>query len=457
MRHERPESRPANLELWAGAALLVLFLLLCVERYVQQQGRSVVPEVNLLEELSRAEFIEDEPLPADADWPQWRGLRRDGVAPGEGLLTTWPSDGPPRLWEASVGPAYSSFAIAGGRAYTLQRDGDREELLCFDAAAGKLLWSEGYHQPIPKGTSIAYGEHPRSTPTVADGLVYSVGILGRFQCRDALSGELKWEHGLLDKYGAPVLQWGTSFSPLVEGDLVITTPGGPGASVAFDRRTGREVWKALSDKAGYSSPIAVTLDGERLVIVFTGEAVVGLTAAEGRPCFRYPWATTADVNAATPIAFRTRVGDVERLYLFITSGYNKGCGLFNIRGKADDYRVKLVYASDRMCCHFSTPVRSGDHVYGFNETQLTCLDLRTGKVRWKESGFRKGSLIRAGGSLIVLGEEGRLALVEANPEKFHELATARVFSSRCWTLPAMAQGRLFLRDEEKAVCLKLGK
>jgi outer membrane protein assembly factor BamB len=453
--------RFVTLQLWAGILLLAAFAVLCVERFLHARGRhEMTADVDLRDELSRAEFL-DNPLPADADWPQWRGLHRDGVAPGNNLLTAWPAGGPKQLWEAEVGRAYSSFAVADGRVYTMERNGEREEIVCLEPRTGKVLWREGYEQPdVPERQ---YGPQPRSTPAVADGLVYSVGVRGRFQCRDASTGELQWEHDLVGEYGAPVPKWGMAFSPLVDGDLVFATPGGSNASViAFDRKTGRLAWKAFSDKPGYSSPIAVTLDGERLVVTLTGESLLGLTATEGSPRFRFLWQEkTADVNAATPLAFRTRLGDVERLYLFISSGYDKGCALLNIRKEGSVFKVEQIYANNRMRCHFSSPVRYGDHVYGFDEVYLTCMDLRTGEVRWRDSKFVKGSLILAGDHLLVLGERGNLAAVKATPDAFEmKSEVRRLFSgnaSRCWTAPALAHGLLFARNEDRTICLDLHK
>jgi hypothetical protein len=184
-----------------------------------------------------------------------------------------------------------------------------------------------------------------------------------------------------------------------------------------------------------------------------------VAAADGRPLWRFAWPTDYGVNAATPLTFQARKGDEVLNYVFISSGYNKGCALLKIEGDgATGFRARRVYEGNQMCNHFASPVRHRDHFYGLNESKLTCMDVRTGRVKWEESGFQKGSLLLVDGYLLVLGEYGKLALVEATPEEYREKASARVLNSRrCWTMPALADGQLYLRDKAKVLCLKMRK
>jgi outer membrane protein assembly factor BamB len=255
-------------------------------------------------------------------------------------------------------------------------------------------------------------------------------------------------------------KWGYSFSPLVEDGLVYTIPGGSGEHclAAFHATTGKLAWASQDDPAGYSSPIAVTFGGVRQVVFFTGRRLLGVTPKEGKLLWEYPWETRFEVNAATPLPIRARSKDARDDYLFISSGYGKGCALVRIVKERGKFEAKRVYESNVLCCHFSSPVLHGDHVYGLDETRdLTCLNVRTGKVRWRKRGFRKGSLIRVNDHLIVLAEDGTLALVECDPERSREVARARPFTDRCWTLPVLADGRLFLRDQKEILCLDLSQ
>jgi outer membrane protein assembly factor BamB len=434
--------------------LLIFFIALVAYQKFYANRVLFFGDQSLQEELEAARLLDDPA--AGPGWPQWRGPRRDGVAFSADFLTDWPADCPARLWQVDGAEGYSSFAVVDGRAYTMLREGGQEVVLCLDAADGKEVWRFPYDCRYSSG----YGSGPRSTPSVDGGRVYTVGATGVFHCLDAARGEKLWRHDLLSEFNAPPQQWGIAFSPLVEGDLVYTTPGGPNGNslAAFDKKTGALVWKALDDAGGYSSPIGMTVDGVRQIVYFTGDAAVGVAPDTGALYWRYPWPTDFKVNAATPIILRARQGERELDYVFISSGYGKGCALLKIHldGKGG-FEAKRVYESNQLCSHFSSPVRHGDYVYGFNEAKLTCMELRTGEVKWQQSGFNKGSLVVVGDYLIVLGEQGKLALAEATPQGYRALAASRPFQGRCWTVPVLADGKLFLRDEQQILCLDVKK
>ncbi len=350
------------------------------------------------------------------------------------------------------GEGYSACTVGGGRLYTLLQNEDKEIVRCLDAATGAEKWRYSYAPAYLNGN----GNGPRSTPTLDGDRLYTVGATGIFHCLDAATGQPVWDkpHDLLAEFGAPNLQWGVSFSPLVDGDLVFTNPGGPNGNslAAFDKQTGQLRWKSESDPAGYSSPIAVQTGDLRQIIFFTGDSVLGVTAADGKLLWRYPWETSFKVNAATPLAFRTSTAD----YVFISSGYAKGCALLKLVPDGQGgCAASPVYTSNHLCSHFSSPVRVGPHVYGFNEADLVCMDLRTGALKWTKRGFHKGSLLRVNNNLLVLGEYGKLALVEATPEEYREKASFKPFSQRTWTMPVVAGGKLYLRDEQKIACFDL--
>ncbi|HZT82064.1 MAG TPA: PQQ-binding-like beta-propeller repeat protein [Gemmataceae bacterium] len=420
------------------------------------------PDADLLAELQGANFLEDTAPPAlPGPWPQWRGPRRDGVSPETVRATAWPEDGPPVLWEKTrqkgeIGDGYSSLAVAGGRVCTLTQLDDEEAVVCWQADTGKELWRRRYAANYRND----YGDGPRSTPAVDGDRVYTVGGTGMFHCLDAETGAVKWSHDLLTEFNASNLRWGVSFSPLIEGDLVLTNPGGPNGKsvVAFDKHTGKVAWSALDDPAGYSSPVAIGEGDTRQVVFFTGKRLVGLSPRDGKLLWDFPWETSHEVNAATPVAVRAKVGGQEVHYLFISSGYGKGCALVKVWPAAkDSWQARRVYEGNQMLNHFSSCVRWKDQVYGFSDPGvLTCLDLRTGKVLWTEKGFKKGSLLAADGYLILLGENGKLALAEATPEGYREKALCSPMGRKCWVMPVLANGRLYLRDEDKVVCLDLG-
>jgi hypothetical protein len=214
--------------------------------------------------------------------------------------------------------------------------------------------------------------------------------------------------------------------------------------------TGKVRWKALDDPAGYSSPVISTAAGVRQVVCLTGTELVGLDPRTGEVYWRFPWETKFEVNASTPI--------IRGDYVFISSGYGKGCALVKVVKKGKGLAAERVYANNLMRNHFSSSVFHDDHVYGFDEGFLVCMPFRKGRKRdWKERKFSRGTLLVAGDRLIVLGEGGELALVEPTPDEYREKAIFKVTDTRCWTVPALAHGRLYVRDEQRILCLNLRK
>ncbi len=394
-------------------------------------------------------------------WSQWRGPRRDGVSDETGLLTSWPEGGPRILWRRPIGGGYSSCAIVNGRLYTMDRIGSDERVLCFDAESGKELWV--YRYPANYG-NIEYGAGPRATPTVHEGRVYTVGAAGLFACLEAepKDGQAKvlWQRHLVEQLNGDKPRWGFACSPLIEGDLVIVQPGGSkGAVAAFHRESGNLAWRALSDDSGYSSPVAATAAGVRQIICFTGEGLAGLRPADGAKLWYFPWPTDFQANIATPIV----AGD----YVFISSSYQAGCALLRLLPDGDGVKVEPVFVRRNkiMRNHHSTCVLHEGHLYGFDSSGLDlnaflkCLDFRSLEEKWNAGrDLSKGTLICADRHLIVLTERGSLALVEATPDEYRKKGELKLFEgSQIWALPALANGRLYLRDDNELVCVDLRK
>ncbi len=433
--------------------LLVVVLLVLVGIQVYNRFFLYERDEERIRKLQEAGIKNEHPAATTSqDWPQWRGLYRDGIASGEGLLTAWPEDllSTRQRWEVSVGDGYSSIAVADGRVYTTYQEGQREMVACWDAETGKELWKFAYDSHYDSRE----GSGPRSTPTVDGDRVYTVGGAGVMHCLEAKTGKKLWEKDLLKEFKANNLQWGVSFSPLIEGDLVLTNPGGPGgySIVALDKLTGEVRWHSQDDVAGYSSPVISTACGVRQVLFFTGSALVSLNPKDGKLYWRYPWRTNYECNVATPIALDN--------YVFISSGYGKGCALVEVEKQGDgSLQARKVYHSRVMRNHMATCVFHAGHLYGFNEGSLTCIQFASGERCWEEAKFGKGSLLLAGNNLIVLGDNGTLALVEASPEGFHEKGSCQVFDgsnkNRCWSMPVLANGRLYVRDMKRLLCIDL--
>jgi outer membrane protein assembly factor BamB len=388
--------------------------------------------------LGLAAFITTSAL-AD-DWPQWRGMNRDGVSHEKGWASQWPTEGPKQLWKAAVGVGYSSMSVANGRLFTMGNVSEVDNVYCLDAKTGKEIWKHSY--PCSSKDPNGY-PGPRCTPTVDGDFVYTVSRDGQLFCLAVADGKVVWQKDYKKDYGGKVPQWGFSTSPLVEGSMLIIEAGGPGASmVALDKKTGKEIWKAGDDKAGYSSPIAFTWKGDREIALFTASGIVARKANDGQELWRHDWKTSYDVNAATPIVSEDK--------MFISSGYNTGCALLQFSVKPP----KVVWQNKAMRNHVNSSVLHEGFLYGFDEKDLKCLDFKTGEVKWSEGSFGKGSVILADGKLIIYSDNGRLATAEANPAGYKEISSAQVLGGKTtWSLPVLADGNIFCRSLENLIAL----
>lgn len=387
-----------------------------------------------------------------ADWPQWLGPRRDGSSTEK--VAPWRSP-PSVLWKIAVGEGHSSPVVAGGKVYlfTKQRDNSDEVIETFDAVSGKPLWSKSYDRGPFKSL---FGNGPRGTPTVAGGKIYTFGITGILSCLDANNGERLWQVDTLKQYGAKNLFFGMSCSPIVEGNLVIVSVGAKGASlVAFNKDTGEEAWKSLDDAASYASPIAIGENGERRLVFLTGKRLVAVSPKDAMLSWEFPLVDKLAESSTTPVL----AGHV----LFASSITYGGVGL-KLESPAK-LGEKLWHDQD-LTCYFSTPIAIGKELYIvtgtkppalFNQATLHCLDLATGKKLWtgRKVGSYHAALLRTGDDkLLLLEEAGNLVLLEPNPKEYRELARAKICGNT-WAHPALADGRLYVRDDKELICVEL--
>lgn len=387
-----------------------------------------------------------------ADWPQFLGPNRDGVSTETGLLDTWPREGPPVVWEKNAGEGFSSPVVVGERVILFHRLGDQEVIECLSANKGQTLWKHVY--PTAYDDQYGKGNGPRSTPVVADDKVYTLGAEAILTCVTLEKGEKVWQRPLAKDYRLKDSFFGVGTSPIVEGNVLAINLGAEGAGiVAFDKNTGKEVWKATEHEASYASPVAANLSGKRRLVFFTREGLVGIDPANGTVAFSKPWRARlfTSVNAASPLV----VDD----HIFLTSSYNTGAILLKM---TDDNLEEVWKGDEAISCHFNTPVYHDGFLYGIDGRQETgtefrCVEWKTGKVRWGKETLHCASLLRVGDRLIALSEHGELALLKCNPDRYEELARATVLTRPCRAHLALANGRLYARDDKKLVCWKVVK
>jgi len=376
------------------------------------------------------------------DWPQFLGPARNGVSPETVNWTAAPST----LWRKDAGEGFAGPVVSAGKVIFFYRSNGKEIVDCLDANSGTKLWS--YDYPTTYRDDFGFDEGPRSSPAVADGAVFTFGAQGVLTALDFSTGKKLWSVPTGAKKG----WFGNAGAPLVEAGKVLINVGVPGSGiVAFDAKTGAIAWKATSDEAGYSSPTVATIAGARHAFFFTRAGLVDLDPSNGQVRFSFPFRSraSASVNAATPLVVGNQV--------FLSASYGTGAALLEVNGS--EYK-KIWSNDDSMSNHYSTCVYRDGFLYGFHGRQeegqaLRSVQLRTGKIMWDVEGYGAGTVTLAGDRLLILRDGGELVLAPAQPDAFRPTAKASILSKVTRSYPALANGKLYARDEKTLVCVRL--
>ncbi|MBX7071830.1 MAG: PQQ-binding-like beta-propeller repeat protein [Pirellulales bacterium] len=412
------------------------------------------------------------------EWPGWRGPVGRGVAEQFPRAWQWPRQAPALVWEQPTGDGWSSPVVADGRVFVTDRQGDKERLLAFDADRGKRLWvveNRVDFEPHPVGRK--HGNGPKSTPVVADGKVYSLGIAGYLQCVDAANGKRLWQHDLPAEFSESVpLADGRAYvdgtrsvvvpttagqggrAPLfgytgsllaIDGKIVLSVGGERGGTVmAFDAPTGKVVWQALREHVSYSSPVAAMLAGVEQVVVMTGPRVVGLRLADGKLLWSHPFQIQYDESISTPA-----IADD----LVLVTGDGKPLTGLRIATAGEGQQASVAWDNVDLTSYLSSMLVHEGHVYGMaDDGQFACVRLSDGKTLWQggDHGYY-ASPVLAGDRLLALNEEGSVALLAANPARYAELGQWKLAAGATWTMPAIAGGRIFVRSADRLACFDL--
>jgi outer membrane protein assembly factor BamB len=401
-----------------------------------------------------------------SDWPFIRGPLGDGSSP-EKISKRWPDSGPKAIWRVPSERGFSSFAVSGGQAFTIeQRDVEgvsQEVVVARHADTGKEVWLKALGAAKFDGGGDAGtgdnkgGDGPRSSPTVDGGRVYVTTGKLALVCLAAQSGEELWRHDLLKEFAGRNIQWQNAASPLVEGDLVLVAGGGAGESLlAFNKTDGRVAWKAFDETMTHATPTAATIHGQRQVIFFVKSGLLAVEPSSGRELWRYAFPFRIS-TAASPVV----AGDI----VYCSAGYGVGAGAVKLVRADGKFTATEIYrlAGDKpLANHWSTPVLHNGHLYGmfqfkeYGSGPVKCVEVATGKVKWEKSGFGPGHVVLVDGHVLALGDAGQLVLIKATPDKYEEVARAQVLSGKCWTTPVVAGGRVYARSTKEAVSLDLG-
>jgi outer membrane protein assembly factor BamB len=389
--------------------------------------------------------------PGEHDYPQFLGPQRSGVLPNARFSRDWNRTPPREVWRKPVGAGWSAFAVVGDYAITQEQRDSQEYVVCYRIADGAVMW---LHADELRFDSSMGGPGPRATPTIADGQVFAVGGTGQLNCLDGATGRRLWSVNILQDNNAENLAHGVCASPLVVDNLVIVCPTGKtGKSlVAYDRATGKQVWQGGEHQASYSSPMLAVIGDQRQILLHNSAGVAAHDPADGKVLWFFPWTNLESTNCSQPIPNTGKPGNV-----FVSTGYNKGCALISLVRSTDgsNWSAVPVWENRSMKTKFTTPVLRDGHVYGLDDGILACVELETGKRKWREGRYQHGQILLAGNLLIVQAEDGDVVLVEAVPDGHHELGRIKALQGKTWNNPALAGRFLLVRNDQEAACYEL--
>jgi outer membrane protein assembly factor BamB len=403
-----------------------------------------------------------------SDWPQYRGPNLDGST-SEKIALKWPAGGPKVLWKTPTPNGFSSFTVAGGRAFTIVsrnvEGAPREVVVALDAESGKEAWAftiggtaygnDGGKAGAPGNDG---GDGPRSTPTISDGKVYVLSADLALYCLDAASGKAAWSHDLMKEFAGRNITWKNAASPLIEGKLVCVGGGGAGQSfLAFNKDTGALAWKSQDEKITHSTPVATTILGTRQIIFFAQSGLVSVNPADGALLWKQKF-NFAVSTAITPVV----AGDI----VYCAAGYGVGSGAYKISKDGAAWKSQELWRSpgnQPVANHWSTPVYKDGHLYGmfqfkeYGKGPLKCVEVATGKVKWEKSGFGPGNVILVDGNILALADDGNLVTAEATPAAYKEISRAKILTGKCWSTPIVSNGRVYARSTKEAVCVDVSQ
>ena len=398
------------------------------------------------------------------DWNQYHGRRSDNKTDELITSTSWLEKRNAQKWKTPTPLGFSSFSCEGTKAFTLIAEEDedglmREVCIALDTLTGKHLWKTWLCRMDYKsggGNSGASnnsgGDGPRSTPSVFNGKVWVYDSDMNLYCIHANTGKILWDVQVLKEHAGRNIKWKNSSAPLIEGDLVIVYGGGADQSLlAFNRETGKIVWKTGDETATHATPIATTIHGVRQVIFFCTSGLVSIAPKTGNELWRqaFPFKVS---TAASPVV----AGDL----IYCSAGYGVGAGLYKINKSGSQLTSSEVWRKKNdMFNHWSTPIYHDGHLYGmfsfkkYGNGPLQCIELKTGKIKWSYDGYGPGNVILSGDNLIALADNGELCVVKATPTKYQELARRKILSGKCWSTPILSNGLVLARSTEEAVCI----
>jgi outer membrane protein assembly factor BamB len=392
-------------------------------------------------------------LTRGSDWPLYRGPNQDGISP-EKVAVQW-TGSPKLVWRTPTNTGFSSFTVSNGKAFTQVTRNSQEVCLALDAATGKELWTAvTFRGKLDGGGDTAGGgDGPRATPTVNNGKVYLLSPDLVAYCFAADTGKQIWKCDLVKEHHAENIHWESAASVAIDGDLVFLPCGGPGESMlGLNKETGAVVWKTGNEKITHSTPIVATVLGQKQVIFFMQSGLVSVDPKDGKSLWRFPFPYRGS-TAISPVVS----GDI----VYMSAQYGNGSAACRIAKQGSGFTATKLWSSpgnEPVCNQWSTPVCKDGYLYGmFGPTKyktgpMKCVDIATGKIKWTQAGFGQGNVILVGDRLVALAEDGNLVVVQATPAAYKEICRTKAFNDKCWTTPAFADGKIYVRSISQGIC-----
>lgn len=380
--------------------------------------------------------------PESPIWPGFRGPRRDGVVRGVRLETNWTASPPVELWRQPVGPGWSSFAVSGDRFYTQEQRGEHEMVSCYQITNGAPVWQ---HQDPARFWESNAGAGPRGTPTLHEGRVYTFGGTGILNALDARTGARLWSRDVTVEAKKKAPDWGFSSSPWVGDDVVVVAA--TGTLLAYDRATGVPRWTGPADGQSYSSPQETDINGVKQLLLMSGVGLTSVSPRDGKVLWQHAWPGVAIVQPAS----------VAPGELLLSTGDRTGSRRIDVTREGEAWKTTERWTSNRLKAYFNDFVLHEGHAYGFDGGMLTCLELKDGSRRWKDGRYGGGQLLLLAdqGLLLVLAENGDVALVPANPEGYAEVARIHALEGKTWNHPVVAGDVLLVRNDREMTAYRL--
>ena len=432
-------TRSQRINTWTGSSVALPVLLVMLAQTTSISGQTQRPP--------------SQHQQAAGDWLQWGGPRRDFIASATGLASTWPSAGPRKIWNRALGDGYSAIAVEGTTLYTGYRRASKDVIAAIDARTGTDIWEYAYENPFQNSYSEGVGPGPYAMPQIIGDRVVTASGTGKIHSLDKKTGRVVWSRDLYSEFNATRLEFGYSCHALPYKDSLIILSGGPGSAVlALRKSDGAVLWKNLDFKNAHSSPLLIEVDGQPQVVALLASEAIGFNPDNGQLLWRHPHNTGNGLAISTPL---WAPGNL----LFISSAYQGGSRVLQLNQSGGKTEIRELWYNQRLQSHFGSAIRLGDYLYfssGHNGPAfMSCVNLRTGEIAWQQRGFAKAQLLAADGKLILLDEDGTLALVDPTPKEFKILAQTPLLQHLSWTPPTLSGTRLYVRDRHAMMALEL--